>query len=85
MRFLEGGECDAVKASPAWVIEGENEFFLASPEKGGSCAKGLLPLRRFYNQRADANHRYVLDESTAAQMRARGWRDEGVVMCAPGP
>lgn len=80
---LQGTECEAVKRMQAWVLEGENEFFAAYPDATGACSEGFQRVLRFFNQRADVNHRYVVDETVATQMRAKGWRDEGVSMCVP--
>jgi hypothetical protein len=48
----------------------------------GACPAQLLPVRRFYNLQSNVNHRYVADAATVAEMRAAGWYDEGVRMCA---
>jgi hypothetical protein len=79
---LQGPECEAVKRDPRWVLEGENEWFAMSAAADGSCAASLLPVTRFRNGKVDANYRYVVDATVAAHMRARGWYDEGVSMCA---
>jgi hypothetical protein len=79
---LQGSECEAVKRDTRWVLEGQNEWFAMPPAADGSCAAGLVPVTRFFNGKADANHRYVADVNAAAQMRARGWIEEGIAMCA---
>jgi hypothetical protein len=43
---------------------------------------------RVFSNRADANHRYMIDAAVLDQMTAKGWVAEGdgpalVVMCAP--
>jgi hypothetical protein len=83
-RFIavEGSECDTVKASPAFVLEGEGEYFAVAPTAQGGCAEGLIAVRRFNNLASNVNHRYVADAPTAAEMRAAGWYDEGVRLCA---
>jgi hypothetical protein len=79
---LQGFECDALKRSPDWILEGENEFY-AVPPVAGSCGAGLVPVRRFNNLQPDANHRWVADDAIAAEMRGfRAWYDEGVRFCA---
>lgn len=80
---LEGGECEAVTRSPAWNLETQSAFRAAMPGSNRSCPEGTSPVRRFYNGRADVNHRYTTDDATAGEMRARGWIDENVVMCVP--
>lgn len=83
-RFLavDGFECDLVKGIPQFVLEGEGEYFAMPPSEGGTCAAGLVPVRRFNNLQADVNHRYVADPAIAEQIRAAGWYDEGVRFCA---
>jgi hypothetical protein len=83
-RFLTvaGGECEALKRTPVWNLETETDFHAFAPLTPGACGPGQQPVLRFYNGRFDANHRYVTDAATAQEMRARGWIDEGVVMCA---
>ena len=90
---LFADECAALKALqqstptrvPRWNYEGI-VLVATLPQVGGTCpATAPLPVRRFYNQRAlqnDSNHRYVTDSAIAADMRTKGWRDEGIVMCA---
>jgi photosystem II stability/assembly factor-like uncharacterized protein len=79
---LAGSECDIVKASPAFALEGDGEYFVVPPTREGTCPAGLVSVSRFNNLEANVNHRYVADAATAAQMRAAGWYDEGVRMCA---
>ena len=79
---LQGAECEALKRSPAWVLEGADEFFAMSPANG-KCAADLVAVTRFFNGRADVNHRYVSDPAVAEEMRARGWIEEGVAFCGP--
>jgi len=94
---LFADECAALKALqqstpasvPRWNYEGI-AFAATLPQLDGTCpSPAPLPVRRFYNQRAlqnDSNHRYVTDPATATDMRAKGWGDEGIVMCAtPAP
>ena len=77
----QGFECEAIKSSGAWILEAENEFHTLPPISG-SCPAGSIAVRRFNNLRADLNHRWASDEAVAADMRARGWYDEGVRFCA---
>jgi len=53
---------------------------------GGVCPDGTVPIYRVFDQRPDANHRYMTDRSVRDQMVAKGWIAEGdgpdrVVMC----
>lgn len=79
---LAGFECDIVKANPAFVLEGEGEYFALPASAQGTCPAGTVAVRRFNNQQASVNHRYVVTGTEAARMRAAGWYDEGVCMCA---
>ena len=82
--FLKQLQQTAPATLPRWNFEGI-AFVAAPPQVNGSCpAEYPLAVRRFYNNRAlqaDSNHRYVIDDAVAQQMRAAGWLDEGVVMC----
>jgi photosystem II stability/assembly factor-like uncharacterized protein len=78
---LQGFECEDLKRNPNWILEAENEFY-AVPPVSGACASGQVPVRRFNNLKPDVNHRWASDDATAAEMRGRGWYDEGVRFCA---
>jgi hypothetical protein len=82
---LEGPECAALERGRDWVLEGRGEIAAFVPTRPNTCPAGLLPLRRFFNGLADANHRYVVDGGIAAEMTARGWIDEGTAMCVAAP
>jgi hypothetical protein len=65
-------------------------FYIAIPAGDGSCAAGLMPVYRLYNdgQGGVPNHRYTTDVSVRAQAIKDGWVPEGfgpdvVQMCAP--
>jgi hypothetical protein len=79
-------ECSALQAHPefGWIYEGIK--FRAAVPVDGSCPElDSQPVHRLYNNRPqfnDSNHRYVTDDGVRADMVARGWTDEGVVMCA---
>ena len=76
-------ECAAVqqKWPEQWRLEATNVFQVVTASNG-RCPTGMTPVVRFYNNRADVNHRYVVDGAQQAAMRARGWVEEGVVFCA---
>jgi hypothetical protein len=84
-------ECAAVRArfATAWIEESPAVFALALPDpESGACNDGTVPVYRWYDARADANHRYTTLASVAAAMRANGWVAEGygpsaVALCAP--
>ena len=81
---VDAAECAFVMAQwQAWTFEAH--AFATTPAAAGACAAGLVPVRRFYNNPAagaDMNHRYVTSAAVAAEMRGKGWIEEGVVMCA---
>jgi len=84
-------ECDAVKTKfpTAWQFESPNVFYIQAPDRTtGACPAATDPVSRVYDNRSDANHRYVVSATLRASMQARGWIPEGygpqaVVMCAP--
>ena len=77
-------ECEIVMRQwQAWTFE--SHAFATTPATAGACPTGLVPVSRFYNNPsvgADMNHRYVTSAAAAAEMRGKGWIEEGVVMCA---
>jgi len=83
-------ECAITQANPAWVLESADEFDIAVPAADGSCAAGLTPVYRLYNngQGGAPSHRYTTDVTVRAQMISQGWVPEGlgpnaVQMCSP--
>jgi hypothetical protein len=79
---LQGPECEGLKHNPGWILEAENEFFAMPPSGPASCNGDLVPVWRLNNRKPDLNHRYVVSPSIVAEMQARGWRVEGLAMCA---
>lgn len=87
-------ECAAVasKFADAWILESPTFFYAYLPDTNtGACPEGATPVYRYYNQKADAGHRYLpVHDFEANRMLARSWIPEGygpqgVVMCgAPG-
>jgi hypothetical protein len=82
-------ECDALKANPAWVYEG-NAFDIGLPDASGLCAVGTVPLYRAYNNGIGGapNHRFTTSFATLQQMIGAGWSFEGngntqVFACVP--
>ncbi|MES2934805.1 MAG: trypsin-like peptidase domain-containing protein [Pseudomonadota bacterium] len=86
-------ECSGLKdlqaSTPAsqkrWNFESLD--FYASPPANKTCLSGLVPVYRAYNNGfalgKDSNHRIARDIGAINQVVARGWIDEGIVMCAP--
>ncbi|MFO1284623.1 MAG: hypothetical protein U1F51_19550 [Burkholderiales bacterium] len=75
----------------AWQIEAGNVFQILLPDRtSGACPIGTQPVFRVFNNRADANHRYMTSLAIRAQMEEAGWVREGygpdaTMMCAVGP
>lgn len=90
---VSASECDGLKqlqaTTPAtqkrWNFE-SLDFFSNVPA-GGGCFDGMTPVLRAYNNGAargiDSNHRITSKLDSIAEVVARGWKSEGVVMCAP--
>ena len=87
-------ECNAVLArfSDAWILESPNFFYVYLPDTlTGECPQGTAPIYRLYDNRADADHRYIPFQNIDwLDNVGHGWVPEGygpnaVVMCsAPG-
>jgi hypothetical protein len=81
-------ECDATAAAnPTFVLEDAQFFHLVLPV-AGACPTGTRNVYRTFSNRADANHRYMVDPAIRDSMVARRWVAEGdgdnlVVMCSP--
>ena len=65
----------------------ESLDFLTTPAVNGTCADTTTPVYRAYNNGfatgKEGNHRFSTDPAAIAQVVARGWINEGAVMCAP--
>ena len=85
-RSLLGLQISTPSNQPRWNSEGY-EFKVSLPAIGGTCASGLVPIWRAYNDGfahgVDSNHRYVVDKSLLAPLIANGWKDEGIAFCVP--
>ncbi len=73
--------------NPSFVLEDPQFMQMFLPAQG-ACPANTQQIFRVFSNRADANHRYITDKTTRAQMASRGWVVEGdgpdaVVMCAP--
>ena len=90
---VDPGECASLKAlqastpstQPRWNFE-SNDFASTLPV-AGVCAGGTTPVYRVYNNGStrgvDSNHRITSSQTAVQQVLDKGWRNEGVVMCAP--
>ncbi|MBK8742400.1 MAG: hypothetical protein IPM02_24185 [Betaproteobacteria bacterium] len=85
----ETAECAFLKsifnpAAKSWKFESND--FATTIATGGACPGSLTPIYRAYNNafpRADSNHRITSSTAGIQEVVTRGWRAEGVVMCAP--
>lgn len=81
-------ECAATgQRNPTFVLEDPAFMQLYLPV-AGVCPSGSAPIYRVFDNRPDANHRYMTDSAVRDQMVAKGWIAEGdgpdlVVMCSP--
>lgn len=81
-------ECnDTAAKNPTFVLE-DPAFMQMFLPAAGVCPQSTIPVYRVFDNRPDANHRYMTDRTLRDQMVAKGWLAEGdgpdlVVMCAP--
>ena len=81
-------ECNATGAAhPEFVLE-DPKFMAMFLPNAGVCPANTTEVHRVFDNRRDANHRYMTDPAIEAQMVGKGWIAEGdgpdlVVMCAP--
>ena len=70
---------------PRWNFEGT--AFATNLPAGGLCPLFTVPVYRAYNDGAitgkDSNHRMTTSLTALQEVLARGWRFEGIAMCAP--
>jgi uncharacterized delta-60 repeat protein len=90
---LAGPECDSLKrlqaetpnTEPRWNFESLD--FVSTPPIDGICPTDSVPVYRAYNdgyaRGGASNHRISTRASAILALVTRGWRDEGVLMCAP--
>ena len=86
----DAAECAGLKAAydpntKSWLFESND--FNTTPAVNGRCASGLVAVYRAYNngfaRGIDSNHRLSTSLAAIQEVVARGWKNEGVVMCAP--
>ena len=71
-----------------WLLENAAAFYVLTPDAGGQCPAGSLPVYRFFDNRQDANHRHTIDLTVRRAMINRAWVPEGtgassVAFCSP--
>lgn len=82
-------ECAATMAAhPDFVLE-ESSFMHMFLPVAGVCPAGTVEVYRVFSNRADANHRYMIEAALRTAMVALNWLAEGdgpnlVALCAPG-
>ena len=83
-------ECQYVMANwpGVWNLETFAAFYVLMPDGNGVCPNGSLPVYRFFDNRADANHRHTIDLTARRTMVNRLWAQEGlgpngVAFCSP--
>lgn len=91
------GECQGLKnqqlpaddprklTDKSWNFESLD--FVSTPPVAGTCPAGTASVYRAYNnghaRGVDSNHRITPSQAAIQEAVARGWSNEGVVMCAP--
>ncbi len=90
---VDPAECTSLKQLQAITPATEKRWnfesldFDSTPPINGSCPSGTMAVYRAYNngftRGIDSNHRITRNITAIQQEVTRGWRNEGVVMCAP--
>jgi len=82
-------ECtETAQKNPTFINEDPQFFFVILPN-AGVCPAGTIPVYRVFDNRVDANHRYMIDRNIRDLMVSQQhWIAEGdgpdlVVMCVP--
>ena len=91
---VDPNECASLKQLQATTPSTEKRWnfesldFASTPATNRSCPAGTVPVYRAYNngfsRGIDSNHRITANVVAIQEVLARGWVDEGVVMCSPG-
>jgi hypothetical protein len=92
-------ECSTLQArfnpnALSWKLESPAAFYMTPPTVpgiGGSCPAGTLRVYRAFNNSActtgtckpQPNHRLTIYPGGISEVVVRGWKSEGVTMCAP--
>ena len=90
---VDPDECNALKQLQSSTPDTEKRWnfesldFVSTTPINGACSTGTQAVYRAYNngytQGIDSNHRITSSMSAIQEVVARGWVNEGVVMCAP--
>ena len=90
---VDSGECTGLTqqqvstptTNKRWNFESLD--FVSTAPVYGACPSGTMPVYRAYNNGAsrgvDSNHRLVSSAAAIQEVVMRGWKDEGIAMCAP--
>lgn len=81
-------ECEEVvkRFSASWVLETNNAFEAYLPDAiSGACPSDSAPVYRVFNNRADANHRYLVSQQAAKSMTSAGWIPKPFIPEGYGP
>jgi N-acetylneuraminic acid mutarotase len=86
-------ECQSLKDIQASTPDTEKRWnfesldFSSTIPTAGQCPAGTVPVYRVYNdgfaRGVDSNHRITTSQAAYQAQIAKGWKGEGVVMCAP--
>lgn len=81
--LLDRAECKVVKDSGAWIYEGST-FWAGAPDARQTCTKpNDQPLYRIMRPFGEGRHRFATRRAVVEAMVAKGWIEEGLVMCLP--
>ncbi|MEQ1836094.1 MAG: hypothetical protein ABL862_06585 [Candidatus Nitrotoga sp.] len=86
-------ECEGLKQLQTNTLATQKRWnfesldFVSTPPTDGICPSETVPVYRAYNngfaRGVDSNHRISSATAAIQEVVARGWIDEGIVMCAP--
>lgn len=83
--FLKQLQASTPTTQKRWNFESLD--FISTLPSNNTCPTGTQPVYRAYNngfaRGIDANHRITSSPTAIQEVLARGWSNEGVVMCAP--
>jgi hypothetical protein len=86
-------ECNSLKSLQASTPSSQKRWnfesldFVTTVPVNKTCPAGTVPVYRAYNngfaRGVDSNHRITTNAAGIGEVVARGWINEGIVMCAP--